>query len=79
MLISAGECTDRSDERGGLPQGPAGRDEGGLAQHERHQRPLRVGGARDRQWRAYADWGRGDQAAQPQVRGVSSKAAESDE
>ena len=49
-----------------------------MAQHERHQRPLRVGGARGGRG-ACADWGRGDQATQPQVRGVSAEAAESDE
>ena len=53
--FSAGECPDRPVQGGGLPQGSAGRDEGGVAQPERHKRPLRVGGARARQRRARAE------------------------
>ena len=74
--LCPGECPDWADSGDGLPQGPAGHDEGGLAQHERHQRQIRVGGARG-QWRACADWR--SEAAQSPLRGVSAQAAESDE
>ena len=70
--LCPGERPDGPLPGDGLPQGPAGRDEGGVAQPQRLQWPLRVGG--DRQC-ARADRGAG-QAAQPPLRGVSPQAAE---